>query len=119
MANKTADNRKITLEKTVKLLVEVLKSNGYTLRKEELKRGFGWKVVSGSCRIHEDRVIFMDRKMSAEDQVAFLSGYVHTAAPGFEMPAQILQQLTDLGWSGAAKDSGSEITAEIATAGAI
>lgn len=53
-------------------LVEALKSGGYTVRREELKQGPGWRVVSGACRFHADTVIFVDRRLTQEDQIAFL-----------------------------------------------
>jgi hypothetical protein len=94
-----SDNRKQSLEKILRLLTDLLKLNGFTLRKEELKRGFGWKAVSGSCRILEDRIIFIDRKMTLEEQVGFLSGYAMVSRPGFVYPQEIKEQLELLEWS--------------------
>lgn len=99
-----ADNRKQSLEKILRLLTELLKLNGYTIRKEELKRGFGWKAVSGSCRILDDRIIFVDRKMTLEDQVGFLSGYAIVTLPGFIYPQEIKEQLEELAWSAPVTD---------------
>ena len=53
-------------------LAAVMESAGYQVRREKLKQGHGWRVVSGRCRIGHERVIFVDRKSSIEDQLFFL-----------------------------------------------
>lgn len=59
-------------EKLYRSLCEQLSQQGFTVRREKLKQGFGWKVVSGSCEALGQRMIFVDQRMSQDDQIAFL-----------------------------------------------
>jgi hypothetical protein len=68
-SDKSRDPAKI---EAVKALNELLTSAGYRVRREELKRGPGWKVVSGSCQAAGVKMIFVDRHMTLDDQLAFL-----------------------------------------------
>ena len=61
-------------EGVFKQLCSELESAGFEVRREELKSGFGWKVVSGSCRANEQRLIFVDRRLSQQEQINFLKG---------------------------------------------
>ena len=45
---------------------------GYQVRREKLKRGHGWKVVSGSCRALENNLIFVDQRLTQDEQIQFL-----------------------------------------------
>jgi hypothetical protein len=45
---------------------------GYEVRREKLKRGNGWKVVSGSCRALENNLIFVDQRLTQDEQIDFL-----------------------------------------------
>jgi hypothetical protein len=56
-----------------KQLAEAMLSQGYAVRREELKQGHGWKVASGSCRLDQQKLIFVDRKLPQDDQIAFLT----------------------------------------------
>ena len=53
--------------------VSLLETAGYLVRREELKRGHCWKVMSGSCRSLSHRYVFVDSRLSANEQIAFLS----------------------------------------------
>lgn len=53
-------------------LSETLREAGYFVRREKLKQGHGWKVVSGSCRLKASDLIFVDQRMSQDDQIEFL-----------------------------------------------
>ncbi len=53
------------------LLVQ-LESRGFIVRREELKRGHCWKVVSGSCRSFGHNYVFVDSRLAPQDQVSFL-----------------------------------------------
>lgn len=61
-------------ERVYKGLVEKLRKKGLTVRREKLKQGFGWKVMSGSCTLDAEAIIFVDSRMSQDDQIAFLTG---------------------------------------------
>jgi len=60
----------------VKQLTVALGGHGITVRREELKRGPGWRAVSGMCRTREQRMLFLDRHMPHEDQIAFLTSKI-------------------------------------------
>ena len=59
-------------EALFKGLSEVFTSSGIKVRREELKRGIGWKVLSGSCRLNEDKLIIIDKRSSIDEQLSFL-----------------------------------------------
>ena len=56
-----------------KELVGKLEVLGFVVRREELKRGHCWKVLSGVCRSLTQKFIFVDSRLNADEQVAFLS----------------------------------------------
>lgn len=56
-----------------KELVSKLEGLGYVVRREELKRGHCWKVLSGVCRSLTQKFIFIDSRLNPDEQVAFLS----------------------------------------------
>lgn len=53
-------------------LLARLEVHGYIVRREELKRGHCWKVVSGVCRSLSQHFVFVDSRLAPQDQVAFL-----------------------------------------------
>ena len=59
-------------ETAYKEAVSNLEQEGYDVRREELKRGHGWKAMSGSCRSAGQRIIFVDSRLAPAEQVAFL-----------------------------------------------
>jgi len=54
-------------------LSKCLDSAGFRVRREKLKQGHGWRVVSGSCSTVDQNLIFLDSRLSQDDQIAFLS----------------------------------------------
>lgn len=50
----------------------VLQQHGIEVRRERLKQGFGWRVASGSCVARDQKIVFVDSRMSQDDQVSFL-----------------------------------------------
>lgn len=56
-----------------KELVGKLEGMGFVVRREELKRGHCWKVLSGVCRSLTQKFIFVDSRLNPDEQVAFLS----------------------------------------------
>ena len=50
----------------------LLESHGIKVRREHLKRGHGWKVVSGVCSVEGERLLFVDRGMSQDEQLDFV-----------------------------------------------
>lgn len=68
-------------ESVLKGLGAILEGAGFSVRREKLKRGPGWRVVSGTCRaLDRDstprRFIFVDRALSQDDQISFLLGRI-------------------------------------------
>jgi hypothetical protein len=68
-------------ENVLKGLSSILAAAGYAVRREKLKRGPGWRVISGMCRALDrnavpQRFIFVDRSMSQDDQIAFMLGRI-------------------------------------------
>ena len=59
-------------EATFKTLSELVERHGYAVRREKLKRGLGWKVYSGACRSNDQLIIFVDQRLSQDDQINFL-----------------------------------------------
>jgi hypothetical protein len=53
-------------------LVSTLEQAGLNVRREELKRGHCWRAVSGSCRSMTERFVFVDSRLSPDEQIAFL-----------------------------------------------
>lgn len=74
-------------EGAIKQLAEQLADFGYTVRRERLKQGHGWKVVSGSCRLRDDRYIFVDPRLTQDEQILFLQGRIAELKP--ESPNRI------------------------------
>ena len=78
MIIKKRRSRRISAEKdpqkegVFKGLVNILQKAGVEVRREELKRGHGWKVSSGACRLQEARKVFVDRMLPQDDQISFL-----------------------------------------------
>ena len=59
-------------EQRYKELLILLEGRGFIVRREELKRGHCWKVVSGSCRSFSHHYVFVDSRLSPQDQISFL-----------------------------------------------
>lgn len=80
--NQKAVSRDPEKESVLKGLSLVLQGAGYAVRREKLKRGPGWRVVSGMCRALDQnaapqRLIFVDRALSQDDQISFLVGRIN------------------------------------------
>lgn len=59
-------------EQHFKELSNQLEGKGYQVRREELKRGHCWKVVSGACRSLSQHLVFVDSRLAPVDQISFL-----------------------------------------------
>jgi len=60
----------------LKILCNVLKSNGITVRRENLVRGSAYKVKSGDCLLKEDKILFLDKRLPADQQLGLLVDYI-------------------------------------------
>jgi hypothetical protein len=68
-------------ETRYKELFAQLETMGFVVRREELKRGHCWKVLSGSCRSLTQNLVFLDSRLSPDDQIAFLQAKIADASP--------------------------------------
>lgn len=68
-------------ETRYKELFAQLETMGFVVRREELKRGHCWKVLSGSCRSLTQKLVFLDSRLSPDDQIAFLQAKIVEASP--------------------------------------
>ena len=59
-------------EQRYRELLVLLEGRGFTVRREELKRGHCWKVISGSCRSFSHHYVFVDSRLAPHDQISFL-----------------------------------------------
>lgn len=60
------------LTSQIKAISLFLEQEGYTVRREELKRGLGWRASSGVCRTVESKLVFVDRRATLTEQSSFL-----------------------------------------------
>ena len=74
-------------------LAEFCHSRGLTVRREDLKQGHGWRVMSGTCRMNDQKLIFIDRKLPQDEQILFLASRL--AALKIEVPAEELTKLPE------------------------
>jgi hypothetical protein len=87
-------------EAIFKELSQILAESGHTVRREQLKQGHGWKVVSGVCRADQASMVFVDRRMPQDDQIAFLSSRISSLklqiAPErlSKLPEKVVELLT-------------------------
>lgn len=72
-----------------KELVAELEAKGFQVRREELKRGHCWKVISGACRSLTQQLIFVDSRLAPQEQLTFLEGQlVEATNPAPTEPVQ-------------------------------
>lgn len=60
-------------EARIRQVAKILEENGYVVRREKLKRGIGWQAQSGECRAQDEKIIFVDRRLSIQEQLEFIS----------------------------------------------
>ncbi len=72
-----------------KELSGLLLSAGISVRREDLKQGHGWRVMSGSCRVEGTPYIFVDKKLSQDDQITFLAQKI--VANGVTVPGEKIE----------------------------
>lgn len=72
-------------------LFEQLEGLGFVVRREELKRGHCWKVLSGSCRSQAQRFVFVDSRLSPDEQISFLASKIADAQPAPDFAGQNVQ----------------------------
>ncbi|MGI6681378.1 MAG: hypothetical protein ACOX3T_07875 [Bdellovibrionota bacterium] len=80
-------------EEIIKKISDIFDENGYKVRREKLHQGFGWKAISGSCRVNDENLIFLDRKLGQDDQMIFLMLQIKEKDLG--MPKDLLLEIPD------------------------
>lgn len=86
---KSSEKEKVQLKEKESLLRDlsgILSSSGYSVRREKLKQGHGWRAVSGSCRVLGDKMVFLDRRLPADEQIDFLIDRITTF--GIQVPQE-------------------------------
>jgi hypothetical protein len=71
-AGRSMPRRDPVKEGRIAALVAELLAQGVVVRREELKRGLGWRALSGACRVFGQNTLFVDRRLGVDDQIAFL-----------------------------------------------
>ncbi len=74
-----------------KELVNQLEQLGHLVRREELKRGHCWRVLSGACRSLSQNLIFVDSRLSPDDQVTFLASKLTEIQEQSQTPDGLVQ----------------------------
>ncbi len=78
-------------ESLLRELASILGSSGFRVRREKLKQGHGWRAVSGACRVLQDKLIFLDRRLPQDEQIEFLVERI--AESGIEVPSDRIGSL--------------------------
>ncbi|HMO17516.1 MAG TPA: hypothetical protein PKA63_08360 [Oligoflexia bacterium] len=60
-------------ESQIKEIIKKYSRLGLSIRRENLTRGPSFKVRSGRCTLTGGQVIFIDRRLSAENQLSILN----------------------------------------------
>lgn len=76
MASRVSNSRKTSKEAEQEALVrfiqKALERRGITVRRENLTRGPAFKVKSGRCLYTGQKHLFVDRRLSPDQQISFL-----------------------------------------------
>ena len=70
-------------ETTVKSIVKFLKKHGFDVRREKLARGDSFRVKSGECNFKDKKLLFIDTRLPAEQQMSILTDYLVTSGVKF------------------------------------
>ena len=80
----------VDTSKKVKMLSDLLlraQELGFQVRKEKLKQGHGWRCMSGACLLKGEKLLFLDSKMSIDEQIYFLSSWLAGGATPVKVAA--------------------------------
>ncbi len=70
-------------EKNIKTLIKILKQHDLDIRREKLMRGDAFRVKSGACNFKDKQLIFIDKRMPADQQLSAIIDYVVDAKINF------------------------------------
>ena len=87
---KLKDKEKL-LEQEIRKLAAILSARLVSVRREQLSRGRSYRVKSGECVLGGTNVVFVDKRLPLEQQVAVLIDYVVDAQ--FELDEAELSSL--------------------------
>ena len=80
-------------EDMIKKVCALFDENGIKVRREKLGQGLGWKAVSGSCKVRDEQLVFVDRKLEQDDQIVFLM--TKTKEKNITIPEEILANIPE------------------------
>ena len=80
-------------ERLFREIAAVYLKQGVTIRREKLKQGHGWKVLSGSCRAQEKEFLFVDSRLGIDDQLVFLLSSAERYE--IEIPEELFLQIPE------------------------
>ena len=82
---KKKDSKK---EQIYQQLVSFVGQNGYQVRREKLKTGPGWRVLSGTCRVQDEKMIFVDSILPQDEQIEFLNSKIRELGLQADAPVE-------------------------------
>lgn len=79
---RVATRRDPVKDARIATLVGDLVARGLVVRREELRRGLGWRAVSGVCRVFDRETVFVDRRLGVDEQISFLEAKLASISEG-------------------------------------
>jgi hypothetical protein len=76
------DGKKEVVFRTLCSLME--EKAGVRVRREKLKQGHGWQAISGACRLATNTLLFVDSKLSQDEQIEFLLSKISSSQVRFD-----------------------------------
>ncbi|MCB0332518.1 MAG: hypothetical protein KDD55_03395 [Bdellovibrionales bacterium] len=92
------DSKKDTVFRT---LATFLRDADCEVRRERLKQGAGWRVMSGSCQAFDKKLVFVDSRLDQDEQITFLItrivelGLELTEEQFSQLPERVAKQLQE------------------------
>lgn len=80
-------------EDVIKKVSALFEEKNIKVRREKLGQGLGWKAVSGSCKVNDEQIVFVDRKLEQDDQIVFL--ILKTKEKNITIPEEILANIPE------------------------
>jgi hypothetical protein len=74
--NSAGGSKEQKKESVYRQLGKILEAAGVKVRREKLRQGPGWRAHSGACMADKTPMIFVDSRLTVDDQVNFLVGEI-------------------------------------------
>ena len=89
-------------DRELRLLTNLLKEHGLSVRREKLSRGHSFRVKSGSCVFRGSEVLFVDRNLPPRQQVTLLAEFCleHKIALPASLRREVVENATTLAAAG-------------------